>query len=102
MRITSRILKNYYSKYYLVRTTEDGTIHLKAFETASDLKVYCNNIFKEDFKTVKSIYEFVQFVNQLGDFELFTADKALELIDFILNCDGITDAVKLTALKELF
>lgn len=101
MRITDINLKHYYAKYYLVKIT-DGEIYLKYFETASDLKVYCTDIFKEDFKTVKSIYEFVQFVNPLGDFELFTADKALELIDFILNCHAVTDAVKLKALKELF
>lgn len=102
MRITDINLKHYYAKYYLVRTTEDGAIHFKAFETASALKFYCNNIFKEDFKTIKSLYDFVRLYNPLGDFEIFHANDILKMTEFILNHDGITDDLKLTALKELF
>lgn len=102
MMITDRILKYYYAKYYLIQVTEDGKIYIKYFETASDLKAYCNELFKGDFKTVKSIYEFVRFFHPLGDFELFAVRDILSLVDFILTYDGVTDAVKLTALKDLF
>lgn len=102
MRITDRILKHYYAKYYLLQVTENGEVYIKAFETASDLKVYCTDIFKEEFKTVKSIYEFVRFANPRGDFELFASKDILSLVDLILSYHCVTDSVKLTALKELF
>lgn len=101
MRITDRYLKYHYIKYYLVKITDDGEIYIKYFKTASDLKAYCNELFKCDFKTVKSIYEFVRLAHTLEYFWLFADKDLLVLVDYILNC-SVTDAVKLTALKELF
>lgn len=102
MRITDRNLRHYYAKYYLLQVTEDGAMYIRAFETVSDLKLCCNGLFKSEFKTVSSIYDFVRFANPLGDFELFEVKDILSLVAFILNYDGVTDAVKLTTLKDLF
>ena len=95
-------MKYWYAKHYLVRITDDGKIDIKVFTSSADLKTYCNSIFKSNFKTVKSIYDFVRLYNPLGDFEIFHHNDILKMIEFILNHDGITNALKLTAIKELF
>lgn len=95
-------MKYWYAKYYLVRITDDGKIDIKVFTSSADLKTYCNSIFNGNFKTIKSLYDFVRLYNPLGDFEIFHANDLLKMIEFILNHDSITDALKITAIKELF
>lgn len=94
-------MKYWYASYYLVRIT-NGKLDIAVFESSDTLKGYCNSIFKGNFKTIKSLYDFFMLANPLGHFELFHANEVLKMIEFILNYDGVTDDLKLTALKELF
>lgn len=94
-------MKYWYASYYLVRIT-NGKLDIKVFTSSADLKTYCNSIFNGNFKTIKSLYDFVMLANPLGHFEIFHANDILKMTEFILNYDGITDDLKLTALKELF